>query len=140
MSDSLNSPSRAVRARMQGQRRAGTDPEMALRRNLHQIGLRYRVGYKVPGMSRRTIDIAFPKRQVAVFVDGCFWHRCPEHHIPAKNNAAWWASKLEENVRRDRDTDRRLADDGWTVLRFWEHEDMASASELVKGTLAISRE
>jgi DNA mismatch endonuclease, patch repair protein len=116
---------------MQTQRRAGTDPEMVLRRRLHALNLRYRVGYRVPGLPRRTIDVAFPGRRVAIFVDGCFWHRCPVHYIPAKNNAAWWEAKLAGNVQRDRDTDRQLAEAGWTVVRVWEHDDMGSVADRI---------
>jgi DNA mismatch endonuclease (patch repair protein) len=108
---------------MSSQRRSDTAPELLLRRELHRRGLRFRVGVKVPGSPRRTIDIAFPKRQVAVFVDGCFWHRCPEHAVPAKNNSTWWAAKLAANVERDEQTTTLLVDQGWRVLRVWEHED-----------------
>lgn len=132
----LEPPSAVVRARMQTQRRVDTKPELELRRLLHARGLRYRVAYPVPGAPRRTIDIAFPGKRVAVFVDGCYWHRCPEHHIPAKNNAGWWAEKLQTNVERDRETDRLLREAGWTVLRAWEHEDMPLVSEQ---TLALVR-
>lgn len=104
---------------------------MDLRRNLFARGLRYRVGLKVPGNRRRTIDIAFTRAKVAVFVDGCFWHRCPQHSVPVKNNADWWTSKLDANVRRDRETDQMLLADGWRVLRFWEHEDPQAAAALV---------
>lgn len=123
----------AVRERMRTQRRDDTDAELKLRRELYAKGLRYRVGHRVPGMARRTIDVAFPGKKVAVFVDGCYWHRCPIHHVPAKNNAQWWSDKLEVNVARDRDTDAHLKGHGWTVLRFWEHEDpVAAAAEVVK--------
>lgn len=117
---------------MVGQLRAGTTPEMLLRRELHARGLRYRVGYRVPGLPRRTIDIAFTRAKVAVFVDGCFWHRCPEHFIPVKRNADWWSSKLQANVERDRDTDRVLSQLGWTVVRIWEHEEPCAAADVVE--------
>jgi DNA mismatch endonuclease (patch repair protein) len=75
---------------------------------------------------------------LAVFVDGCYWHRCPEHHIPAKRNAAWWASKLDANVARDRATDLLLIDAGWTVLRFWEHEPMEVAASKIESIIAAT--
>ncbi|CAL9457582.1 hypothetical protein SUDANB171_02553 [Streptomyces sp. enrichment culture] len=73
-------------------------------------------------MARRTIDIAFPGPKVAVFVDGCFWHGCPEHATQPRANKDWWRQKLDKNISRDRETNERLDAEGWTVLRFWEHE------------------
>jgi DNA mismatch endonuclease (patch repair protein) len=73
-------------------------------------------------MPRRRADVAFTRRHVAVFVDGCFWHGCPDHKTAPARNAAWWAQKLAGNVQRDRETDRHLRVAGWTVLRFWEHD------------------
>jgi len=102
---------------------------------LHAAGLRYRVGLPVPGQRRRTIDVAFPRAQVAVFVDGCFWHGCPDHGTQPQSNSTWWATKLEANRTRDRDTDRLLAEAGWTVLRIWEHEDPAAATTRVRAAL-----
>lgn len=99
-----------------------TGPEMAIRRLLFAKGLRYRVQYPVPGVPRRTIDIAFPGKKIAVFIDGCFWHGCTVHkNIPAHNHD-WWKSKIEKNRERDRDTDNKLSIFGWFVLRFWEHD------------------
>ncbi|UNX55081.1 very short patch repair endonuclease [Georgenia sp. TF02-10] len=109
-------------------RRRDTAPEVALRRVLHRAGLRYRVTYPVPGNRRRTIDIAFPRARVAVFVDGCFWHGCPEHGTRPAANRSWWQAKLTANRDRDADTTALLVAQGWTVLRFWEHEDMAQAA------------
>lgn len=111
-----------VSARMSRAPRRDTAPELALRQVLHAAGLRYRVAYPVPGRSRRTIDIAFTKRKVAVFVDGCFWHGCPEHGTEPASNSEWWRTKLAANQARDLDTTRHLVADGWVVLRFWEHE------------------
>lgn len=95
----------------------------------HAAGLRYRVAYPVPGRRRRTIDVAFTRLKVAVFLDGCFWHGCPIHGTMPKANQAWWADKLQANRARDDDTDRHLRGEGWQVVRFWEHEkadDVAS--------------
>jgi DNA mismatch endonuclease (patch repair protein) len=118
---------------MQRQRRTGTKPEVALRRLLHARGLRYRVDapLPVPGIRRRA-DLLFTRVQVAVFVDGCYWHGCPLHGTQPKANAEWWATKLDANVARDRDTDARLAAAGWTSVRVWEHEDPRSASDRVE--------
>lgn len=112
---------------------------MALRRELHARGLRYRVQFKVTGLPRRTIDIAFTRHRVAVFVDGCFWHRCPAHATFPKANAEWWKDKLEGNVRRDHRTDELLAELGWTVVRVWEHEDAVRAADRVVGALGSAR-
>lgn len=99
-----------------------TTPELAVRRLLHAAGHRYRLNVRVPNMPRRTIDIAFPRAKVAVFLDGCFWHGCPEHATHPKSNAEWWRQKLDRNMARDRETTEHLTAAGWTVLRFWEHE------------------
>ena len=114
-----SSPERSKR--MSSAKRRDTAPEMLLRRELHRRGRRFRVVTKVPGNNRRTIDIAFPRQKLAVFVDGCFWHGCPEHGTSPTANSEWWRQKLEANVARDRDTDRLLREAGWTVLRVWEH-------------------
>jgi DNA mismatch endonuclease (patch repair protein) len=95
---------------------------MALRSELHRLGLRFRVHRRpVPGF-RATADIVFGPTKVAVFVDGCFWHRCPIHAIPPRANSEWWAAKLQANVDRDREIDVRLRKEGWLVVRVWEHE------------------
>nr|WP_079063126.1 very short patch repair endonuclease [Peterkaempfera griseoplana] len=107
---------------MSRQTSRGTTQEMAVRRLLHARGLRYRVHVPVPGLPRRTSDIAFSGSKVVVFLDGCFWHGCPEHATQPKSNAEWWRAKLERNVTRDRETSEHLAAAGWAVLRFWEHE------------------
>jgi DNA mismatch endonuclease (patch repair protein) len=122
-----------VRDRMSRQVRTGTGPEMLLRRELHRRGLRYRVHYRfdLDGLRRRRADIAFTRRRLAVFVDGCFWHSCPEHATFPQVNKEWWAAKLAGNVARDRDTNLRLAEAGWAVVRIWEHEDMGAAADRV---------
>ncbi|MFC4604018.1 DNA mismatch endonuclease Vsr [Rhodococcus kronopolitis] len=127
--------SASVRGRMREQRRRDTAPEMALRRELHRRGRRYRVDRApLPGLRRRA-DLVFPTARVAVFVDGCFWHRCPVHGTAPKNNAGWWAEKLDANVVRDRDTDARLAAAGWRVVRVWEHQDPVTAADAVDRVL-----
>jgi len=123
-------------ARMARQRRTGTAPETALRTELHRRGLRYFVDRApLPGLRRRA-DLVFPRRKVAVYVDGCFWHRCPEHATYPKNNAQWWAEKLAGNVARDRDTDARLTAAGWLVVRVWEHENSVAAADRVQSALS----
>ena len=115
---------------MSRQRTRDTEPELVLRRELHRRGMRYRVGYPVPGNHRRSIDIAFVGIRLAVFVDGCFWHGCPAHGTWPVTNSQWWRNKIEVNRRRDRDTDRLLQEHGWESLRLWEHE-VATAADRV---------
>nr|WP_198955233.1 very short patch repair endonuclease [Kineosporia sp. R_H_3] len=102
--------------------RKDTGPELAVRRALHAAGERYRVFVKVPTAPRRTIDIAFTRAKVAVFIDGCFWHGCPDHGEVPASNTDWWIAKIHRNRVRDADTRQILEDAGWVVLRFWEHE------------------
>ncbi|WSQ09506.1 very short patch repair endonuclease [Streptomyces sp. NBC_01231] len=113
--------------------------EVAVRRLLHASGLRYRVHVPVPGMPRRTIDIVFTKVKVAIFLDGCFWHGCPEHATHPKANAEWWRLKLDKNVARDRETSDHLRAAGWTVLRFWEHESVEEVARQIVDAVAARR-
>lgn len=106
---------------MLSNRRRDTSPELAVRRRVHAASLRYRVDFAPLG-GRRKADIVFTRKRVAVFIDGCFWHGCPEHATFPKRNSDYWLPKLARNVERDRDTDHSLRGAGWTVLRFWEHE------------------
>jgi DNA mismatch endonuclease (patch repair protein) len=120
---------------MARQARVHTAPEVALRRALHAAGLRYRVAWPVPGLRRRTIDVAFTRAKLAVFVDGCFWHSCPDHATAPSANAAWWAAKLAGNAARDNATNAHLESLGWRVVRIWEHESTVDAAELVRKRL-----
>lgn len=126
------SPGGALSAKMSVLRRKDTAPEMLLRRELHGRGLRYRLQVKVPGNRRRTIDIAFTRVRLAVYVDGCFWHGCPDHLVTPRTNREWWEWKLRGNQARDRDTDRLLLEGGWQVLRAWEHEHPARVADRVE--------
>jgi DNA mismatch endonuclease (patch repair protein) len=113
---------------MQGNRRADTKPELALRSALHGLGYRYRKDFRIDLPQRRVRpDIAFTRRKVAVFVDGCFWHACPEHGSQPKNNEWYWSPKLRKNVERDKAADDALTQAGWTVVRLWEHVPIADA-------------
>ena len=116
----------AVSRQMKRMPRERTGPEMRLRRELHRRGLRYRVNLKgLPGRP----DIVFTRIRLAVFVDGCFWHLCPQHATMPRNNSEWWREKLLRNVERDREKDRLLIADGWTVEHVWEHEDPVQAAD-----------
>jgi DNA mismatch endonuclease, patch repair protein len=116
---------------MRANRSSDTGPELALRRELHRRGLRYRVHAAPLSSERYRADILFRRARVAVFVDGCFWHSCPEHGSAPTANSAYWRAKLERNVERDRRTDARLADAGWVVVRVWEHEVPEKAADRV---------
>jgi DNA mismatch endonuclease, patch repair protein len=119
-------PGRA--ANMRGNRRADTKPELALRAALFAMGYRYRKDLRLDLPARRVRpDIAFTSRRVAVFVDGCFWHACPEHGSKPKSNEWYWSPKLTRNVERDRAADAALVQAGWTVLRLWEHVPLPDA-------------
>ena len=120
-----------VRKRMQRQSRRDTDPEMAVRRALFALKLRYRVHRAVLDDRRRRVDIVFPGARVAVFVDGCFWHCCPHHGTLPRVNRWFWLPKLRKNRARDRATDRSLRAACWRVVRVWEHEDPVRAAERV---------
>lgn len=116
-----------------------TKPELALRRCLHGMGLRYRIHRQIPGMRRRTVDVMFPKERVAVFVDGCFWHGCPEHGVAPASNAELWREKIEGNKGRDAETDSHLEQLGWVSIRIWEHEDARSAAARVREAVIARR-
>jgi DNA mismatch endonuclease (patch repair protein) len=121
------------RAIMRSNRRRDTGPELAIRRAVHEAGLRYRVDFPIRVADHRPIrpDLVFTRRRVAVFVDGCFWHGCPAHATSPATRARFWADKVAANRERDRRHDALLAGGGWTVLRIWEHEDPVDAAKRI---------
>jgi DNA mismatch endonuclease (patch repair protein) len=129
-----SSPGR--RRNMQAIRRTGTKPEVALRSALHRAGLRFRKDHRLdlPG-GRVRPDVVFTRVRVAVFVDGCFWHTCPEHGLQPTQNTSYWGPKLERTVERDRRNTAVLRAAGWTVLRIWEHETVDAATTRVAGAV-----
>ncbi|RYZ42442.1 MAG: very short patch repair endonuclease [Myxococcaceae bacterium] len=129
-----------ARRRMQSVRQKNTSAESALRRELHARGLRYRIQVPVLTKPRRVADVAFSGLRVAVFVDGCFWHGCPQHATWPKQNAEFWRSKIEANMARDADTDERLRAEGWTVVRVWAHEPPERAAAKVATIVEKRRE
>jgi DNA mismatch endonuclease Vsr len=128
----------AVRAVMRANKARDTGPERRIRSLLHKSGLRYRVNARPLSGLRRTADMVFPTARVAVFVDGCYWHGCPEHYRPARVNEQFWRDKIERNRARDRETDQLLADAGWTVVRIWEHEIPVEAADRVEEAVRSS--
>ena len=125
----------AVRRNMQAIRRRDTKIEIAVRQRLHAKGLRFRVDF-APVNRRRRADIVFTRRRVAVFIDGCFWHHCPEHFVLPKSNVQYWAPKLAANASRSIETDEQLRRAGWLVLRFWEHDGADHIAEEVADLVA----
>ncbi|QDQ96339.1 very short patch repair endonuclease [Tomitella fengzijianii] len=119
------------RRSMKSNRGRDTGPERAIRSLVHAAGLRYRVSARPLPDVRRTADLVFRPTKVAVFVDGCFWHRCPEHFTMPKANHEYWEPKIRRNVERDRETDALLGEAGWLVLRFWEHEAPEDCAHLI---------
>jgi DNA mismatch endonuclease, patch repair protein len=119
-------------------KRRDTKPELALRSELHRLGLRFFVDRPLEG-TRRRADIVFPNDRVAIYVDGCYWHSCPIHGTTPKQNRDWWIAKFAANRARDEDTVAKLHAAGWTVLRFWEHDDPAVAAKQVQSTLKMIR-
>ena len=118
--------SKQVSEFMSRQRRTGTAPELALRRALHARGVRFRLqGPRLPGKP----DVILIRPKLAIFVDGCFWHRCPLHFTQPHANRAWWTVKLASNVARDRLVDEALGELGWEAVRIWEHEDPIAVAE-----------
>jgi DNA mismatch endonuclease (patch repair protein) len=127
--------SAANRKTMQANRSRDTRLELAVRRVVHARGLRYRVAIRPVRTVRRSADLVFTRARVAVFLDGCFWHGCPEHfHMPA-TNPEYWGPKISANAARDAETDRLLVAEGWTVLRFWEHTLALEAATQIEGVV-----
>jgi DNA mismatch endonuclease (patch repair protein) len=121
---------------MEANRRKDTGPERLLRSALHARGLRYRVDRRLDlGARRVRPDIVFTSAKVAVFVDGCFWHRCPLHATHPVANADYWQAKFDRNLERDRADDAALSAAGWTVIRIWEHEDSEDAARRVEAAI-----
>lgn len=118
---------------MRGNKRADTRPEVALRSELHRRGLRFRkeVGLR-PEARLRRVDIVFPAARLAVFVDGCFWHACPEHGSQPSANSEYWSAKLARNIQRDRQVASELTEAGWQVIRVWEHEPVHRAAARIE--------
>jgi DNA mismatch endonuclease, patch repair protein len=129
----------AIRRTMLGCRSRDTRPELALRSAVHRLGLRFFVARRPVDGIRRTADLVFPGAQLAVFLDGCFWHGCLEHFVPPSTNPDYWRQKIDGNVERDRNTDDRLGDSGWVPLRFWEHESAHDAALVVLQTVKDRR-
>lgn len=133
----FTAPDPAVSARMARIRSAGTGPELAVRRALHALGVRWhgRTGRAITGRP----DLAWRGAKVAVFIDGCFWHRCPDHYRPPKTNADWWDAKTTRNAARDAQVTAALQAAGWAVVRAWEHEPAGHAAGRIAATLATRR-
>lgn len=121
-------------------RQRGTDIEIELRKALYALGLRYRLQVPLLSKPRRVADIVFLGPRVAVFVDGCFWHGCPLHATWPKENAEFWRAKIEANRARDTDTDRRLSELGWKVVRIWAHESPADAARHVSRIVEMRKQ
>lgn len=134
-----NASSPGVRRSMQANKGRDTKPELALRRAVHALGLRYRVSVRPLPAVRRTADLVFTRAKVAVFLDGCFWHGCPVHHTKSATNAAYWADKVDKNRARDHETDAMLKAAGWTAVRIWEHEDLREAALKIESVVRARR-
>jgi DNA mismatch endonuclease, patch repair protein len=134
----------AVSARMKANRKVDSRPEKSLRARLHRDGYRFRKNYRVDLQGFEcTPDIVFTAKKLAIFVDGCFWHACPEHGTQPVANSQYWLPKLERNKERDREVEAALAQAGWRVLRIWEHvpvdEAAARVAEALKGLPASTK-
>jgi DNA mismatch endonuclease, patch repair protein len=125
-----------VQAVMRGNAKAETSPERRLRGALAALGYRFESGYRLSLTGRTTrVDVVFAREHLAVFVDGCFWHRCPAHGTDPRTNSVYWGTKLARNVARDRADDEWLQANGWQVLRFWEHVAASEAATEIAAAL-----
>jgi DNA mismatch endonuclease (patch repair protein) len=124
---------------MRAQARLDTGPELALRRKLHALGLRYSLQTRPEPDLRRTVDVVFRSARVAVEVRGCFWHACPKHGSAPKTHAEWWMEKFRRNKARDRETVRWLTARGWKVIVVWEHDDPGRSARLIQRAVAAGR-
>lgn len=116
-----------------------TSPEVIIRKMLWALGYRYRINHRLPGKP----DIVFTRQRLAVFIDGCFWHRCPMHYQAPTTRPEFWEAKIDGNVRRDREVNARLAKAGWSVLRIWEHEvrdDPERVLQIIQERLRVQTE
>jgi DNA mismatch endonuclease, patch repair protein len=126
-----------IRSSMRSNRGRDTAPELAVRRRVHAMGLRYRTSVRPVPEIRRTADMVFTRIKVAVFIDGCYWHGCPEHYVAPVRNAEFWAVKRRRNRDRDEETDAALRVRGWAVLRIWEHEVGADADAAARRVVKV---
>lgn len=111
-----------------------TAPEIKLRKMLFAAGARgYRIHYKLPGKP----DIVFVKKKIAIFVDGCFWHKCPVCFQEPATRKEFWMKKIQSNIDRDKKVNEQLKCDGWTVIRIWEHEIKKEPEEAVQKIIAL---
>lgn len=124
---------------MRANRSRDTKPERMLRSALHAQGLRFRVAHRPLPALNRTADIVFTRAQLAVFVDGCFWHGCDLHYTQPRANASFWHDKIRRNQERDNETNTILAAAGWQVLRIWEHDDVVEAAARVINALRVNK-
>nr|WP_248279243.1 very short patch repair endonuclease [Brevibacterium sp. 'Marine'] len=121
---------------MKANRSRDTKPEIAVRRALHRRGWRFRIEFHaLQNDKRRTVDIAFTRHRLAIQIDGCFWHGCKDHFVLPKANRQYWKDKITRNQARDLETNQLLKEDGWIVLRFWEHESIESIVSIIENTL-----
>lgn len=123
---------------MQGNRGRDTKPELAVRRILHARGLRYRVNARVEPDLRRTADLLFSGARVAVFIDGCFWHGCPEHYTASRTHPEYWSAKIAGNMSRDAETKAILEARGWTVLRLWSHVSATNLADVIESAVRVN--
>lgn len=126
----------ASRRKMVAQRRRDTEPELAVRRALHARGLRFFVHRRPLPELRREADIVFPRARIAVFIDGCFWHGCPDHGTKMAGPNEWyWPDKIARNRNRDNDTNAQLQAAGWLCFRVWEHDDAEVVAQRIEAAV-----